>query len=105
MIDSISGSRASKKMGVVKKYGNDHSDFFREIELGLDRACAVDAVNTDEAGRATATAGAGTGRMKANPIKAIAASAAIAEAGALAASLTTASLTTKTAEAFVLASS
>ena len=105
MIDSNSGSRASNKKGAVKRYGNDQDDLFREIKLGLDRACAVDAVNTDEAGHATATAGAGTNRVKANPIAAVAASAAIAEAEAVAASLTTAYLRTKTVEAFVLASS
>jgi hypothetical protein len=81
-------------MGAVKRYDNDHGDLFREIELGLDRACTVDAVNTDEAGCATATTGAGTGRAKADPIAAIAVSAAITEAGAVAALLTTASLTT-----------
>ena len=105
MIDSVSGSRASNKMGAVKRYGNDHGNLFRENELGLDRACTVDAVNTDEADRATATTGARTGRVKADPIAAIAASAAIGEAEAVAALLKTASSTTKTAEAFVLASS
>ena len=105
MIDSVSGSRASDKMGAVKRDGNDHGDLFRENKLGLDRACAIDAVNTNEAGHATAAARAGTSRVKAGPIAAIAASAAIAEAEAVAALLTTASSTTKTAEAFVVASS
>ena len=105
MIDSVSGSRASDKMGAVKRDGNDHGDLFRENKLGLDRACAIDAVNTNEAGHATATARAGTNRVKANLIGAVAASAAITEAEAVASSLTTASLRTKTVEAFVLASS
>ena len=105
MIDNVSGSGASNKMGAVERDGNGRSDLFREIELGLDRACAVDAVDTDKADRATATAGASDGRVKADPIVAIAAPAAIAEAEAVAASSTTESLTTKTAAALVVACS
>ncbi len=105
MIDSVSGSKTSNKMGAVERDGNGHSELFREINVCLDRACAVDAVDTNEAGCATAIAGAGAGRVKADYIADIAASAAIAKAEAAAALLMTASLMTKMAETFVVAGS